>query len=260
MGTVVAACGDDEETAAGSSEPAATPTPEKKIKIGMVTDIGGLDDRSFNQSAYKGLKRAESELGAEIRALTSKSNADYVPNLSTLARQQYDLVDRRRLPDGRGDREGRERVPDDEVRDHRLPAGGDEVEAEERLGPAVQGGRGRLPRRLHGRPVRRRTRAATRSSRRSAASRSRRSTPTSPATRRAPRTRTRTSRSSTATRRTSSTRRSARSSRSTRSPRARRSSSRSPAAAASARSTPPRRRASRASASTPTRATSATTS
>src|SRR5918912_2151380 len=58
----------------------------------MVTDIGGLDDRSFNQSAYEGLKRAESELGVEIRALTSKSNADYVPNLTTLARQQYDLV------------------------------------------------------------------------------------------------------------------------------------------------------------------------
>jgi basic membrane protein A len=92
MGTVVAACGDDEEEPAGSAnEPAATAEGEK-IKVGMVTDIGGLDDRSFNQSAYEGLKRAESELGAEIRAVTSKSNADYVPNLSTLARQQYDLV------------------------------------------------------------------------------------------------------------------------------------------------------------------------
>jgi basic membrane protein A len=58
----------------------------------MVTDIGGLDDRSFNQSAYEGLKRAESELGAEIRAVTSTRNADYVPNLTTLARQQFDLV------------------------------------------------------------------------------------------------------------------------------------------------------------------------
>jgi basic membrane protein A len=91
MGTAVAACGDDEETTNGG-EPAATAEPEKKIKVGMVTDIGGLDDRSFNQSAYEGLKRAESELGAEIRAITSKSNADYVPNLSTLARQQFDLV------------------------------------------------------------------------------------------------------------------------------------------------------------------------
>ena len=86
-------------------------------------------------------------------------------------------------------------VPGHEVRDHRLPAGGDEVEAEERLGPAVQGGRGRLPRRLHGRPVREGPGRRPGRSRRSAASRSRRSTPTSPATRRAPRTRTRTSRS-----------------------------------------------------------------
>src|SRR5215204_6083810 len=89
----VAACGDDEEEPAGSAdEPAATAEPEKKIKVGMVTDIGGLNDRSFNESAYKGLQRAESELGVEIRAITSKSNADYVPNLTTLARQQYDLV------------------------------------------------------------------------------------------------------------------------------------------------------------------------
>jgi basic membrane protein A len=92
MGTVLAACGDDEESSSGGSEPAATSEPEKKVRIGMVTDIGGLDDRGFNQLAYQGLKRAESELGAEIRAVTSKSNADYVPNLTTLARQKYDLV------------------------------------------------------------------------------------------------------------------------------------------------------------------------
>src|SRR5215213_11457207 len=92
MGTVVAACGDDEESSSSGGGAAATSEPEKKVKVGMVTDIGGLDDRSFNQSAYEGLKRAGSELGAEVRALTSKSNADYVPNLTTLARQQYDLV------------------------------------------------------------------------------------------------------------------------------------------------------------------------
>jgi basic membrane protein A and related proteins len=88
----VAACGDEEESPSSNNEPAATSEPEKKIKVGMVTDIGGLNDRSFNESAYKGLKRAESELGIEIRAITSKSNADYVPNLTTLARQKFDLV------------------------------------------------------------------------------------------------------------------------------------------------------------------------
>ena len=77
----------------------------------MVTDIGGLNDRSFNQSAYEGLKRAETELGAEIRALTSKKNADYVPNLTTLARQKYDLVIAVGFLMARGDREGRQRVP-----------------------------------------------------------------------------------------------------------------------------------------------------
>jgi basic membrane protein A len=57
-----------------------------------MTDIGGLNDRSFNQLANEGLERAKSELGVDGRVLTSKSNADYVPNLSTLAQQQYDLV------------------------------------------------------------------------------------------------------------------------------------------------------------------------
>ena len=71
----------------------STSEPEKKpIKVGLVTDIGGLNDRSFNQLANDGLERAKSELGVEGKVLTSKSNADYVPNLSTLAQQKYDLV------------------------------------------------------------------------------------------------------------------------------------------------------------------------
>ncbi|HTE64564.1 MAG TPA: BMP family ABC transporter substrate-binding protein [Solirubrobacteraceae bacterium] len=90
MGSV-AACGDEESPSSGSNAPAAT-AEAPKLKVGMVTDIGGLNDRSFNESAYKGLKRAESDLGVEVRAITSKSNADYVPNLTTLARQKYDLV------------------------------------------------------------------------------------------------------------------------------------------------------------------------
>jgi basic membrane protein A and related proteins len=86
---VVAACGSDDDTSSGSGSGTKT---EKKIKIAMVTDIGGLNDRGFNALAYKGLQRAKAELGADIRVVTSKSNADYVPNLSSLARQKYDLV------------------------------------------------------------------------------------------------------------------------------------------------------------------------
>ena len=90
----VAACGDDDNSSdSGSTTEEAASTPEAaKIKVGMVTDIGGLNDRSFNEAAYKGLQKAESELGVEIRALTSKAPTDYVPNLTTLARQKYDLI------------------------------------------------------------------------------------------------------------------------------------------------------------------------
>lgn len=95
LALLVAGCGSDDEESSGGGGASTTEeaTPEaKKVKVGIVTDIGGLNDRSFNQLANEGLKRAISELGAEGRALTSKSNADYVPNLSTLAQQKYDIV------------------------------------------------------------------------------------------------------------------------------------------------------------------------
>ena len=92
LGTgALVACGEDDESGGGGSAE-STPAGDKKIKIAMVTDIGGLNDRGFNALAYKGLQQAKSDLGADIRVVTSKSNADYVPNLSTLARQKYDLV------------------------------------------------------------------------------------------------------------------------------------------------------------------------
>jgi basic membrane protein A len=93
----VAACGSsDNNTTSSSAGAASTSTPAapaaKKIKVGLVTDIGGLNDRSFNALANKGVQDAEKQLGVTGRVLISKSNADYVPNLSTLAQQKYDLV------------------------------------------------------------------------------------------------------------------------------------------------------------------------
>ena len=57
-----------------------------------MTDIGGLDDRSFNFLANKGLAQAKKELKIQGRVFISKSNADYVPNLTTAARGGYNLV------------------------------------------------------------------------------------------------------------------------------------------------------------------------
>jgi basic membrane protein A len=88
-----AACGDDDDDNGGGGGGGAGEEPAaESIKAGVVTDIGGLNDRSFNALANKGIKQAESDLGVETRVLISKSNGDYVPNLTTLAQQQFDLI------------------------------------------------------------------------------------------------------------------------------------------------------------------------
>jgi basic membrane protein A len=64
----------------------------KPVKVGLITDLGQLNDNGFNELAYNGLKRAERQLGIQGRVVESKSAADYVPNMATLARQGYDLI------------------------------------------------------------------------------------------------------------------------------------------------------------------------
>ena len=76
--------------AGGSAAPAkkqATP-----LKVAVITDVGGLNDKGFNASAYNGLKAAQRQYGVTGRVFISKSAADYVPNLSTAAKKGYDLV------------------------------------------------------------------------------------------------------------------------------------------------------------------------
>jgi basic membrane protein A len=87
----IAACGGDDDSGGGGGA-ASTDEAGKAIKAGVVTDIGGLNDRSFNFLANKGLEDAQTKLGVDGRVLISKSNGDYVPNLTTLAQQQYDLT------------------------------------------------------------------------------------------------------------------------------------------------------------------------
>jgi basic membrane protein A len=86
---VAAGCGGGKKSTATTTTAA---TGGSKIKVGLVTDIGGLNDRGFNHLSYVGLKRAESELGLQQRVYQAKSTQEYVPNLSTFARQGYDLT------------------------------------------------------------------------------------------------------------------------------------------------------------------------
>ncbi|MFQ6000983.1 MAG: BMP family protein [Anaerolineae bacterium] len=71
--------------------PAATPTP-KVIKVGQVTDVGGIDDRSFNATAWKGVQDAIDQLGIEGKYLESQAQTDYAPNIEEFLREGYDLI------------------------------------------------------------------------------------------------------------------------------------------------------------------------
>jgi basic membrane protein A len=84
---VAAGCGSKKSTS-GST----TTTQAAAFKVGLSTDTGGLNDRSFNHLAYVGLKRAQAQLGVQTRVVTAASSSDYIPNLTALARQGYDLV------------------------------------------------------------------------------------------------------------------------------------------------------------------------
>jgi basic membrane protein A and related proteins len=91
IAALVAAAGASARTD-GAAGPATKQAKQATFKIGLVTDIGGLNDRSFNHLAYLGLQRAKKKLKVQTRVLTSSSGSDYVPNLATLAQQRYNLV------------------------------------------------------------------------------------------------------------------------------------------------------------------------
>jgi len=73
--------------------PAPTPTPApKKLMVRLVTDIGGIDDKSFNQTAYKGVQDAITKLGVDGNYLQSKQQTDYEKNIQEFVNQKADLI------------------------------------------------------------------------------------------------------------------------------------------------------------------------
>lgn len=63
-----------------------------EVKVGVITDVGGVNDGSFNQSAWEGLTRANEELGITTNYLESHTDSDYIPNLETFIDEEYDLI------------------------------------------------------------------------------------------------------------------------------------------------------------------------
>ena len=78
--------------AAGAACTHRVATTAPALTLGMVTDVGGLGDRSFNDSAYRGLRHSQSALRARVVVLQSRSAADYQPNLDALTNLRVNVI------------------------------------------------------------------------------------------------------------------------------------------------------------------------
>ena len=95
-GTILGACGTKEKETSTGSETTGTSEEAKDFSIAMVTDVGGIDDKSFNQSGWEGIQAWGKEHGLTkgdgYDYLQSAGDADYVTNLNNLVRRNFDVV------------------------------------------------------------------------------------------------------------------------------------------------------------------------
>ena len=76
----------------GSGNNKSKQNTNKSFKIGMVADIGGINDESFNQSAWEGLQKAEKDFGIEVKVIESKQASEYLQNMESLLDEDVDMV------------------------------------------------------------------------------------------------------------------------------------------------------------------------
>ena len=87
----LAACGSAPEENAGAGSASGGAAAADFLGC-MVTDQGGIDDRSFNASAWKGLQNAAANTGIEVKYVTSKSESDYTPNVNSLVAEDCGII------------------------------------------------------------------------------------------------------------------------------------------------------------------------
>lgn len=81
-----------EPTEEMTEEAEADCTSDEMLCVGLVTDVGEIDDKSFNQSAWEGVLQAESELGAVVNYVETADAKDYMANIQLFADQNYDVI------------------------------------------------------------------------------------------------------------------------------------------------------------------------
>jgi basic membrane protein A len=67
-------------------------TSEEVFCVGLVTDVGKINDKSFNQSAWEGVQQAEKDLGAKVQYIETADAKDYAKNIATFADANYDVI------------------------------------------------------------------------------------------------------------------------------------------------------------------------
>ncbi|MCQ4086830.1 BMP family protein [Saccharibacillus sp. JS10] len=89
---VLAACGNNNSNTAATGGDSAEGGAKSDIKVAMVTDTGGVNDKSFNQTAWEALQELQKEQGVEVKYLQSKSEAEYETNLNQFVKDGYNLT------------------------------------------------------------------------------------------------------------------------------------------------------------------------
>ncbi|MHB8890933.1 MAG: BMP family lipoprotein [Candidatus Limnocylindrales bacterium] len=104
---IVAACGGGTATTAPATAAPATPAPTEAattapteaptaapvaFKACMVSDVGGIDDNSFNENAWKGMEDAKAKLGIEVKFLESRAATDYAKNINQFVSEKCDMI------------------------------------------------------------------------------------------------------------------------------------------------------------------------
>lgn len=96
----LAACGTDKDKDKEDPDKGTTGTPTEEtaeFSVAMVTDVGGIDDKSFNQSAWKGIQEFGAKYDLEkgdggFDYLQSTDDTDYTPHLNRLVQREFDLI------------------------------------------------------------------------------------------------------------------------------------------------------------------------
>jgi basic membrane protein A len=80
------------EAATQAATEAATQAPASNLKVGVVTDVGQLEDKSFNQAAYEGGKAAAENMGAQFDVIVTQNVSDYKQNIQTFIDQGFNVI------------------------------------------------------------------------------------------------------------------------------------------------------------------------